>query len=87
MLVGGNGARAHHPRCHHSLRTGPRDGFEGFDKNYARATNFHRPKLKLSAVTDSRFSVLDRTGNDFGVFFENCGVFFENLRFRNVGRG
>ena len=51
MWIGGNGVRAHHPRRHHSLRTCSRDGFEGFDKNYCGAQNFHRPTLKLHCLT------------------------------------
>ena len=60
MLVGGNGARSHRPRRHHSLRSCPGHAFEGFDKNYARPANFHRPKLKLAAVTFFGFPVFEQ---------------------------
>ena len=60
MFVGGNGVRAHRPRRHHSLRSCSGHAFEGFDKNYARSENFHRPKLKLPAVTFFGFPVLEQ---------------------------
>ena len=64
MLVGGNGARANRPRRHHSLRRCPRHGFEGFDTNYARPANFHRPKLKLASVRSFGFAVLEDLDRD-----------------------
>ena len=56
--------RAHHPRRHHSLWSCPRDRLEGFDKNYSRATNFRRPKLKLASVTSFGFSILEDFDRD-----------------------